>query len=251
MIHGMCCGAWYWQNFKNFFENKGYQCICPTLRFHDPRFQNKPHPLLGTTSILDYVDDLEREIRSLPTLPILIGHSMGGLLVQILASRGLADKAVLLTPAPPRGIIALHPSSIRSFLSGLLRWGFWKKPFRQSFKEASYSVLHRLPADERLAVFRQLVYESGRAACEIGFWFFDPKKATSVTASLVQCPTLVLGAAHDRLIPLSVTRQVAKKYSHVATYKEFAHHSHWLLAEPGWQEVVESVAQWLDQNDNN
>ena len=250
MIHGMCCGSWYWQNFKDLFEKKGYQCLCPTLRFHDAEFGAVPHPQLGTTSILDYADDLEQQIRSLQAPPILIGHSMGGLLVQILASRGLADRAVLLTPAPPRGIIALRPSAIRAFLSGLMRWGFWKKPFRQTFNEASYAVLHRLPEDERPYVYKKLVHESGRAACEIGFWLFDLHKTTAVDASHVQCPTLVVGAAHDRLISLSVTRQIAKKYSHVATYKEFDNQSHWLIAEPGWQEVAEYVASWLEQYTN-
>jgi pimeloyl-ACP methyl ester carboxylesterase len=248
MIHGMCCGPWYWQNFKDFFEKRGFQCICPTLRYHDAEFKEPPHPYLGSTSILDYADDLEQQIRSLQTPPILMGHSMGGLLVQILASRGLADQAVLLSPAPPRGIIALRPSAVRSFFSGLMRWGFWKKPFRQTFTEASYSVLHFLPAEERLQVYHRLVYESGRAACEIGFWFFDPQKATTVDAALVQCPTLVVGAHRDRLISLSVTRQVAQKYSRVATYKEFTNHSHWLLAEPGWQEVAGYVADWLKQH---
>ena len=59
---------------------------------------------MGTTSLLDYAADLEREILALPERPVIIGHSMGGLLAQILAARGLCSRLVCLTPAAPRGI---------------------------------------------------------------------------------------------------------------------------------------------------
>ena len=60
MIHGMCCGGWYWENYKRFFEDKVYQCIAPTLRFHDMAPEELPNAELGTTSLLDYVGDLEK-----------------------------------------------------------------------------------------------------------------------------------------------------------------------------------------------
>lgn len=135
MIHGMWGGGWCWENYKEFFEGKGYHCITPTLRFHDVDPKEFPDPRLGTASLLDYAEDLEREINKLSTLPILMGHSMGGLLAQILGSRGLAKALVLLTPASPAGIMALKPSVIRSFWSGLTKYGFWRKPFCQTFGE--------------------------------------------------------------------------------------------------------------------
>ena len=98
MIHGMWVGGWFWNDFKQFFENKGYRCITPTLRYHDADPSAPPHPDLGRTSLLDYVEDLEREIRELGKPPILVGVSMGGLLAQILASRGLAGDCYLYRP---------------------------------------------------------------------------------------------------------------------------------------------------------
>ena len=103
MIHGMWGTGWYWENFKRFFEGKGYHCVVPTLRFHDMDPKGLPDPRLGTTSLLDYAADLEKLIRELHATPILMGHSMGGLLAQILGSRGLAKALVLLTPASPHG----------------------------------------------------------------------------------------------------------------------------------------------------
>ena len=101
MIHGMMAGPWCWDNYKNYFERKGYGCIAPALKFHDVNANDIPDPQLGTTSLLDYAADLEEQIKEFEEPPILMGHSMGGLLTQILASRGCAKAAILLTPAPP------------------------------------------------------------------------------------------------------------------------------------------------------
>jgi len=109
MIHGMWCGGWCWENYKQFFQEKGYHCITPTLRFHDMDPDETPDPQLGTTSLLDYAEDLEKEINRLEILPILMGHSMGGLLAQILGSQGLAKALILLISASPRGIMAFNP----------------------------------------------------------------------------------------------------------------------------------------------
>jgi pimeloyl-ACP methyl ester carboxylesterase len=90
MIHGMWGGPWCWKNYKQFFETKNYRCVTTTLRHHDMDPKDLPDPQLGTTSLIDFAEDLEYEIRQLATKPILMGHSMGGLLAQILGSRGLA-----------------------------------------------------------------------------------------------------------------------------------------------------------------
>jgi pimeloyl-ACP methyl ester carboxylesterase len=76
---------------------------------------DKPDLRLGTTSLLDYARDLEEYIHNLDQKPFLMGHSMGGLLAQILGARGLAKGLVLLTPASPSGINALKYSVIKSF----------------------------------------------------------------------------------------------------------------------------------------
>jgi pimeloyl-ACP methyl ester carboxylesterase len=247
MIHGMWGGPWYWGNYKSLFEKEGYRCVTTTLRFHDMDPKDAPNPQLGTTSLLDYAEDLEQEIQQLGVKPIVMGHSMGGLLAQIVGSRGLAKALVLLTPASPAGIMALTPSVIKSFWSVQTKWGFWKKPMRQAFNEAVYSMLHLLPPDEQKEAYDKFVYESGRAASEIGYWLFDSRSASKVDESKVTCPVLVIAGAEDRITPASVVRQVAKKYKAVSTYKEFENHAHWVVAEPGWQEIAEYVAGWLEQ----
>lgn len=244
MIHGMCAGGWCWTDFRDFFEEKGYHCLSPTLRHHDVDPQDEPPAKLGATSLKDYAADLEDAIRKLDRPPILMGHSMGGLLAQILASRGLARAIILICPAPPAGILVLTPSVIKSFSSALIKWKFWRKPFRISYDEAVYSVLELVHEEDRLAVYNRFVHESGRAAMEIGFWPLDLNKASGVNENMVRCPVLVIGAEKDRMTPAATVRKVAAKYG-AATYQEFNGQTHWLIAEPGWQDVAEYIAAWL------
>ncbi|MBN1548033.1 MAG: alpha/beta hydrolase [Syntrophaceae bacterium] len=248
MIHGMWGSGWYWENFKKYFESKGYKCIVPTLRYHDIDPKSDPPAELGTTSILDYASDLEILIKETGGKPILMGHSMGGLIAQILGSRDLAEALVLLTPASPRGIIALTPSVIKSFWSVLFRWAFWKTPMRQTFEEAVYSMLHLLLPRQQKQAYQRFVYESGKAAFEIGFWLLDSKKATQVDEKKVTCPVLVIAGTEDRITPASVVRKIHKKYGSRSTYRELSGHAHWVVGEPGWEDVAELIHEWLIQN---
>ncbi len=245
LVHGMWGGPWYWENYKGFLESKGHRCLATTLRYHDADPRENPDPRLGTTSLLDYASDLEEEIKALGHKPILVGHSMGGLLAQILGSRNLAKALVLLTPASPAGINAIKPSVVKSFLSVQTKWGFWKKPMRQTFGEASYSMINLMPPGEQKNIYDRFVYESGRALFEIGYWFLDSKKASAVDEKKVTCPVLIIGGKEDRITPVSVTRSVANKYSLSATYREMENHAHWIVGEPGWEKVAQLIEDWI------
>ncbi len=247
MIHGMWSGPWIWDNYKPFFENKDYLCITPTLRYHQGESDTAPDPRLGTLSLSDYVDDLERLVQKFATPPILMGHFMGGLLAQMLAERGRAKAVVLLAPAPPSGIISMRPSVIKSFRSALTTWGFWKKPMKQTFEEAVYAYLGEIPVEERKAIYNRMGYESGRAGCEIGFWYLDYKKTTKIDESKITCPMLIMAGARDNLTPVAVTRKVADKYKAVATYKEYENHAHLLFSEPGWEKSAHEISAWMRQ----
>jgi non-heme chloroperoxidase len=246
MIHGMWGGGWYWQNFKQYFEERGFACHTPTLRYHDQDPKGKPDPRLGRTSLLDYAKDLEDLIRSLDEKPLLMGHSMGGLLAQILGSRGLAKGIILLTPASPGGINALKWSVMKSFASVLTKWGFWRNPHRLPFNAAVYAMLHLLSPEDQKAAYEKFVYESGRAAAEIGFWPFDTKGATRVDETKVTCPVLVISGAEDHITPASVVRKVAEKYKPVSSYKNFEKHAHWVISEPGWEQITEFISVWME-----
>lgn len=245
MIHGMWGGSWCWENYRTFFEQRGYRCHTPTLRHHDVSPLDTPSTELGRLSLRDYADDLETYLHHMDEPPIIMGHSMGGLLAQMLGARGLGKRLVLLTPASPAGINALTYSVVRSFWGILTKWGFWRTPHRISFKAASYAMMHRLSLEQRRREYARLVFESGRAAAEIGFWLLDLGGASRVNAAAVTCPVLVVGAAEDRITPVAVTRKIAQKYANVSTYREVAGHAHWVIGETGWEDIAETVHRWL------
>ncbi len=246
MVHGMFCGPWVWENYVPFFEERGWRPVTTTLRHHGLRPGVGPPAALGTTSVLDYVADLEREIDAMDEVPVVMGHSMGGLLAQMLAARGRARAAVLLTPAAPRGVLALAPSVILSFRDVLTTWGFWKKSFRPTYRSAEYAFLEGFPPEERRGIWERLGYESGRAIFEIGLWPFDGSRATQVDPSSVRCPLFVVAGGRDRATPPGVVKKVARRYGDRATFREFPAMAHWVLAEPGWEEVAGAAASWLE-----
>ncbi|HZK18819.1 MAG TPA: alpha/beta hydrolase [Clostridia bacterium] len=245
MIHGMFGGSWYWGNFKDYFERQGYNCVIPTLRYHDVPPDSAPDPRLGTTGLLDYAADLEREIKKLKEPPIVMGHSMGGLLSQILGSRGLAKALVLLTPAAPAGILPMKFSVMRSFAEVAVRPGFWSKPFRLSPKTVAYSITNLKTPSEQQAIYSKLVHESGRALFQLGLWFFDSTKSSAVDQEKVKCPVLVISGKEDRIVPASVVKQVAEKYGDLADYREYENHAHWLIDEQGWEDIAHDIDGWL------
>ena len=120
-IHGMWGTPDVWRNWQPFLEARGWHTISPSLRHHDAP-PHAPPPDLGTTSLADYVADLTHTIEGLPEKPVVIGHSMGGLLALLLCARGLARAGVLLTPAPDAGVIAIRPSNLWAFARIQLNW---------------------------------------------------------------------------------------------------------------------------------
>ncbi len=245
LIHGMWGHGGLWDGWRAFFEAEGYHCLTPTLRHHDIAPGDAPDPALGTTGLLDFAADLEAEIRDLEEPPVLIGHSLGGLLAQILTARGLGRKTVLLTPAAPAGVMTLRWSVLRAFASCLIRWGFWRKPHLATFNEIAYSTLNLMPKDEQWAVYRTFVPESGRVIFESGLWPLDRKRASAVDETRVKNPVLVVAGSRDRIVPPAVVTKVAEKYRAVADLKEFADQAHWVLGQPGWEAVAAYVKDWI------
>lgn len=247
MIHGMWGTSRDWDNFLPYFKAQGYRCIATTLPYHNVTQGGSPDPRLGTTSLLDYADALVQQIQQLDEKPVILGHSMGGLLAQMLGARGLAQSLVLLCPAAPAGSFVLTPAVVRSFWRYALRWGFWKRPYRQPFSDAAWSSLNLLAPEAQREAHSKYVWESGRVIFEIGGWPLYRGHANAVDASRIHCPMLVVSGGQDRITPASSVRKVAEKYRHVSTYREFPDHAHWMLGEPKWEQVAEFISDWVNQ----
>ncbi|MEN6320427.1 MAG: alpha/beta hydrolase [Syntrophaceae bacterium] len=243
MIHGMFAGGWVWENYRRYFEEKGYRCITPTLRYHDTLLTGQPPSQLGSTSILDYVSDMEKEIKKLDSPPIVIGHSMGGLIAQIIGSRGMAKSLVLLSPAAPWGINPVTVSVVKSAWMNKSRFVFWNEPVQPTFDGTVYSTLHLMSPEDQSKIYQKFTYESGQALWEIGLWPFDLNRASKVDESKVTCPVLVISGSEDRITPSKIGWKIADKYN--AAFRKYVHHAHWIIGEPGWEIIAKDIYEWL------
>lgn len=247
MIHGMWGTPHVWRNFRGFFEARGWHVLTPALRHHDVDPLTAPEGL-GETGLDDYVEDLAERLARLPQKPVIVGHSMGGLIAQKLAERGLASGLALLCPAPPAGILALSLSGLRAFLAVQTKWNWWKRPHRPTFGAAMYGSFNTTPKLEAGREYARFVHDSGRALAQIALPFLDRTRAATVDPAKIRAPTLVISAGQDRLIPPRVVRAIARRYAHVAEHHEFPEQGHWVVGQPGWQDVAACIAEWLDRN---
>ncbi len=242
MIHGGFAGPWAWDAFAARFRKAGYAVETPALRFHDGA---KPPPALATTSLADYVADLEGSIAAMKTPPVLVGHSMGGLLAQMLAARQRIAGAVLLAPSAPWGVPPTTLFEIGAAQSLMLRVGFWSAILAPDFDIAAAHSLDRFPQAQREKIFRRFVPESGRATFEVLHWGLDMGRASEVDARKVQSPLLFLTGGADRISPPATVKRTAALYKDRAHYEVIPGMSHWLIGEPGWEQVCERSLAWL------
>ena len=233
LIHGMFGGAWMWEPYQSLLARHGYESHALNLRGHH---DSRRVPDVGKVSLIDYVDDVLEVARAMGD-PILIGHSMGGLIGQKVAERGVGRALVLVGAAPPRWIPALSGELLRRLLK-YLKELFLMQPLFPERADADALMFNRTPralADEE---YGRLVPESGRAALEIAFG------AHPVHAPRLTAPILVITGREDRFVVPRVARALARKYrAELREYDNFAHH---IINEPGWEAPAADVVEWIE-----
>lgn len=235
-IHGMWSKPSVWEGFKQQMQDQGHTVHCPALPFHDS-LETQQGIAIGEISLQNYIDFVVTFVQALDTPVTLVGHSMGGMIVQSVAQQLSLKNLILLNPAAPAGVFAFRPSVLRLFFFHLTKWGFWRKPIQLSWKEARWGVFNHVPEEDARRHYADQLPESGRAAAEIAFWFLDRQRTTAVDFDQVQCPVLVIGAEHDRIVPASVCRSVARRYAN-ARYQEIKGSGHWTLEGAPLQQII-------------
>ena len=232
-VHGMFGGAWYFERYQRYFAARGYVSHALDLRGHHG---SRPVENLGRVSVADYVADALAVARYIGR-PIVVGHSMGGLIAQKLAEADAVSAAVLVAAAPPRWITPATRLLLQKQLKHswrILRW----KTVTGTVEDHLELSLNRMPPDEAAEAARRLVPESGRAALELSVG------TVAVDASRIRCPMLGVVGLDDRFIVPRVMRAVARKYD--MRLIEFPGHGHFIITEPGWEEPARMIADWLD-----
>ena len=231
-LHGLFAGAWVYDDVLPRIAARGHPAHALSFRGHPPA---RVHESIGHQSIAAYCHDAAEAARTLDR-PIVIGHSLGGLVAQMLVARNLARAAILVSSAPPRGIAVLSGpvlARMTRYLPALLL----SRPFKPSDADLDALVLNRVPPAQRAAIRDRLVPDSGRAARQAALG------VVAVPAAAVHVPLLVVSGDHDRFVPLGVARRIARRYS--APLQVATGHGHFLFAEPGWEAQVEAMLQWV------
>ena len=244
MVHGAFCGGWAFEQWRGMFEARGFKVHLPTLRYHDAG--RHPPKELGTTSLTDYADDLEALLHKIGEPAFLVGHSMGGLLAQMLAARRDVRGVAALAPSAPYGILPSTAFEIASSQALYMAGEFWNKPLKPERWVATVNALDMLDKATSEKIFARFVPESGLATFEIMQWALDAKQASSVDAAKVKCPVLCIAGARDRVSPPGTVRSIARRYRDLGTFEEIRGHSHWLIGEPGWEDIAERVLEFFE-----
>ncbi|MGK2285415.1 alpha/beta hydrolase [Pedomonas sp. V897] len=246
-IHGMWAGPRVWEAYRAHFEAQGYKTRAPALPGHDIEPGEMPPPELAHYSIVDYVAALEAELREIEAPVVLVGHSLGGLIAQILAARLKPAGLVLLAPAPSADILPLAWEPIRTCWPLLSRWGFWDEALTLPREVAFYGVFNGVPADIAEQDYAKAVSESGRVLAEVAFGALAPSRRTKVDYALVRCPGLVVVGTEDRITPVTVARSTARRLPGPVQYRELDNVGHWLFHAPVRDKVFAHMEGFLAQ----
>lgn len=252
-IHGAWLSSRSWENFAGYFEKRGFAVSAPEW----PRKQGDVDELradaekLKGLGIAEIVDHYESLIRELEEPPVLVGHSFGGLIVELLLDRGLGRAGVAMSPAPPKGILVLPFSSLKAAAPALAHPSRWHGIVTLTPEEFTYAFVNTLsPEDAAAAYERYAVPETGQIFYEAGFANFRMNPPSEVDfRNENRAPLLVVGAEKDKTVPASLARKQYDKYQRSSArtdWVEFEGRPHLLMAAEGWEEVAAAIDGWLD-----
>ena len=250
LIHGMWSDGDTLHEVRDAFTEQGYEVISPTLPNHHTRAQHTEASIkkLARTSLQDYVDFLVARIKGLATPPILVGHSMGGLLAQLTAARVPCQRLILLSSAAPAGINGMHWSVFRTLGSNLFLFPLWRKTTALKLANVQYGVANTQSEALQREIFEHCGYESGRATFQITLASFSKHHFAYVPPESLDCPILVIGGTEDRITPIQVQRGIAKRYGAQCRLVEIPGCCHWTVGGRFFGQVRETMFDWLGES---
>lgn len=247
-VHGAWLTPACWDAFRQPFDAAGFHTLAPAWPGLDrpvAELRAKPDPGFASLSVSEITSHYARIIAALDTPPLLVGHSFGGLIVQLLLARGLGAAGAVLSPAPFAGLWP-DPVSLESAVRVGLGWQGWDQTYgiaRDLFDER---VANTLPPDRRTEIYEATVPSPGRiygeAATGLGTALWLPAR---------RAPLLLIAAGEDKLVAPALVRR-AWQWQRIAPartdYELAPGLSHLLIFEPGGQQVAGRVIAWAAEN---
>ncbi len=235
-----------WDEWRTYFESQGYTTLAPpwpgkdgdavTLR------ARHPDKVLAAVKLNDILDRYTEIINKLPEKPILIGHSYGGTISQILLNRGLAVACVAIHAAPPKGVFPYEYSFLRSTFGALGVFTSLNKPYMMSFKKFQYAFVNGMSLEDQKKAYDAIAIPESKRATRGGL-----TRAAKVDFKKEHPPLLMLAGTNDHTIPAHLCKRVFKRYKNENSITEFVlkERNHFVLGLPTWREDAQDILEWI------
>jgi len=256
LVHGLWMTPRSWENWVTHFEAQGYQVITPAY----PGFEIEVEALRENPEVIaeqkvpNILEHIGGIIDKLDNPPIIMGHSFGGTLTQLLLARGLGCSGVVVDSAPTEGVRVNPPAQAKSLFPILKNPANRHKAVGFTPEEFHYAFTNTLSKEDSDRVHeRYHIPAPGSFVWDFGL-FANLKpghQETWLDYKADRAPLLFIAGGADHIMPASVNKSNAKKYKKsaaVTEYHEFPGRSHWTCAEPGWEEVADMALSWAVVN---
>ena len=240
MIHGGFCGGWTFDGFAAPFRAAGHAVVAPDLPGHAA---DAPREAALGLSMNDYAAAVVEQASALAAPPILIGHSMGGLVGLMAAAKTPVAGVILLAPSAPWGVGGSSMEEAVSAVSLYALGPYWAQAIEPDYLSFRRYGVDRLEKLEQRAIFERMRSESGRALFETLNWWLDPLMTTMIQPELIAAPILAITGGRDVIHPPPTVRETARRTG--AQLQVMPDMSHWLIGEPGWRDVADLCLAWV------
>jgi pimeloyl-ACP methyl ester carboxylesterase len=252
LVHGLWMTPRSWERWVPYYEQRGMRVLTPGY----PGFEVEVEGLRENPGIIadldlgETVDHLEQVIRALPSPPIIMGHSFGGTLTQLLLARGVGCAGVAIDSAPTEGVRVTPLTQVRSLFPALKNPANRHRAVGFTPEEFHYAFTNTLTEQGSREVWdRYHVPASGHWVWEYGLLanLKPGHQETWVNYAADRAPLLFIASEEDHLMPPAVNRSNARHYDRspaVTEYHEFAGRDHWTCGAPGWEQVADYALDW-------
>ncbi|MFD7024008.1 alpha/beta hydrolase [Promicromonospora sukumoe] len=256
LVHGLWMTPRSWEAWVDHLQAKGLTVVTPGYPGFEIEVEalREDPDLIARLTVPETVDHLAGVIEALPSKPIIMGHSFGGTLTQLLLARGLGAAGVVIDSAPTEGVRVNPLSQARSLFPALKNPANRHRAVGFTPEEFHYAFTNTLSEEESRQVWeRYAIPAPGHWVWEYGlFANFKPgPQETWVDYAADRAPLLFIAGSEDHIMPPSVNRSNAKHYDRspaVTEYYEFEGRDHWTCGAEGWQEVADHALAWAQKH---
>ena len=251
-VHGLWLLDSSWDRWARFFEDAGYVAVTPGWPNDPPTVEaaRADPDVFAGKSVGDVAAYQQTVIEKLDKKPAIIGHSFGGLLVQILAGRGLAAATVAIDPAPSRGVLPLPAAALKSASAVLTNPANRHRAVALTFDQFRYGFANALSEEEAKEVYETYhVAGSGIPIFQAAFANINPRSETKAdNKNPDRGPMLIIGGELDHQAPWAITEATYKRQrKNISTIEvvEIANRGHFLTIDHGWEEVAQTALDFI------